>query len=96
MSRLAIYKFRLYVAGEGPNSAQARANLAAICREYLPDRHQIEIIDVINDPERALADRIFMTPTLVKLAPRPVQCIVGTLSQKQIVLQTMGMESIDV
>lgn len=93
MSRWAIYKFRLYVAGDGPNSSQARANLAALCRDYLPDRHQIEVIDVIEDPKRALADRIFMTPTLIKLAPAPVRVIVGTLSQQEIVLQTLGVES---
>lgn len=93
MSRRTIYKFRLYVAGDGPNSSQARANLAALCRDHLPDRHQIEVIDVIEDPKRALADRIFMTPTLIKLAPAPVRVIVGTLSQRLIVLQTLGVES---
>ncbi len=33
-----------------------------------------------------------MTPTLVKLAPSPVQMIVGTLSQTQIVLDALGLE----
>lgn len=94
MSRRAIYKFRLYVAGDGPNSLQARANLAVFCQEYLPDRHQIEIIDVINDPNRALADRIFMTPTLVKLSPRPLRIIVGTLNKKQTVLQILDLDPI--
>ncbi|MEO5963398.1 MAG: circadian clock KaiB family protein [Thermomonas sp.] len=92
MSRRTIYKFRLYVAGDGPNSSQARANLAALCRDHLPERYQIEIIDVINEPERALADRIFMTPTLVKLAPAPVRTLVGTLSDRQVVLQSLGMD----
>ena len=91
MSRPAKYKFRLYVAGDGPNSVQARANLAALCRDHLPDRHLIEIIDVIEDPKRAWVDRIFMTPTLIKLSPRPACAIVGTLSDRQIVLQALGM-----
>ena len=95
MSGLAIYRFRLYVAGDGPNSLQARANLSALCRDHLPNRHQIEIIDVIKEPERALAERIFMTPTLVKLAPVPALSIVGTLSQKQILLQTLGIDPLD-
>lgn len=86
-----MYTFRLYIAGDGPNSSRARANLAEICRDYLPDRHQIEIVDVFEDPKRALADRIFMTPTLVKLTPQPVRVIVGTLNVTHIVLQTLGM-----
>ena len=79
MSRRAMFKFRLYVAGDAPNSAQAIANLAAFCREHLPDRHQIEVVDVFRQPQRALADSIFMTPTVVVLAPPPVRRIVGTL-----------------
>jgi circadian clock protein KaiB len=88
----AKYKFRLYVAGDAENSAQAMANLNAICRTQLLGRHDIEIVNVFREPKRALADGIFMTPTLVKLAPSPPpQRIVGTLSQTQPVLQALGL-----
>jgi circadian clock protein KaiB len=79
-----MFKFRLYVAGDTQNSAQAIANLTALCRAYLPDRHGIEVVDVFREPKRALADGILMTPTLVKFAPSPTRRIVGTLSQTQI------------
>jgi circadian clock protein KaiB len=93
MSRRLLFKFRLYVAGDAQNSAQAIANLTALCRAHLPDRHEIEIVDVIREPKRALADGILMTPTLVKLAPSPApKKIVGTLSQTQTVLQALGLE----
>ena len=85
------YKFRLYVAGDALNSAQARANLGLICRTYLHHRHEIEIVDVFVEPKRALTDRIFMTPTLIKLAPAPAQRIVGTLSNVQPVLEALGL-----
>jgi circadian clock protein KaiB len=89
-----MYKFRLYVAGDAPNSTQAMANLTALCRIHLPDQHEIDIVDVFREPKRALDDGIFMTPTLVKLAPSPGRRIVGTLSQTQTVLQALGLESI--
>ena len=92
MSRLPKYKFRLYVAGDAQNSAHAIANFAAFSRTYLPNRSEIEVVDVFREPERALADGIFMTPTLVKLAPAPVRKIVGTLSQTQPMLQALGLE----
>ena len=94
MSKRIPYKLLLYVAGAAPNSAQAVANLNALCRAYLPDRHEIEIVDVFQEPKRALADGIFMTPTLVKLAPSPVRRVVGTLSNKQTVLEALGLETI--
>ena len=94
MSRRVLFKFRLYVAGDALNSAQALANLPALCREHLPDRHEIEVVDVFREPKRALADAVFITPTLIKLAPLPVRTIVGTLSQTQTVLQALGLQAV--
>lgn len=93
MKRPVKFEFRIYVAGDALNSTQALSNLTALCRAHLPDRHQIEVVDVFKDPKRALADGIFMTPTLIKLAPSPVRRIVGTLSQTQTVLLALGLES---
>ena len=89
----SAFKFRLYVAGDAQNSALAVVNLNAFCRAYLQDRHTIEIVNVFKEPKRALADGIFMTPTLVKLAPAPApRRIVGTLSQVQPVMHAFGVE----
>jgi circadian clock protein KaiB len=94
MSPQIIFKFRLYVAGDAPNSAQAFANLTALCRAHLMNRHEIEIVDVFREPKRALIDGVFMTPTLFKLAPTPVQIIVGSLSQTQTVLHALNLETV--
>jgi circadian clock protein KaiB len=93
MRQRTKYKFRLYVAADTPNSVQAVANLKAICRIHLAGRHEIEIVDVFREPQLALTEGIRMTPTLVKLAPGPVRRIVGTLSQTQRVLDTLGLEN---
>lgn len=93
MSRQPNYKFCLYIAGNAHNSLQAVANLHALCRAHLPDRHGIEIIDVFKEPKRALDDGIFLTPTLIKLAPSPVCRIVGTLSQVQTVVAALGLDA---
>lgn len=94
MSRTAPYRFRLYVAGEAENSARALANLKTLCAAALPGRHQIEIVDVFKESERALADRIFMTPTLIKLEPLPVRTVVGTLSDAAKVLGALGLQDL--
>jgi len=94
MTNSEIFRFRLYVAGETLNSEQAVANLRAICERRLPERHQIELVDVFKEPDRAMEDRIFMTPTLVKLEPGPVKRIVGTLSHTELVLQVLGLKEL--
>ncbi|MEO8754331.1 MAG: circadian clock KaiB family protein [Casimicrobiaceae bacterium] len=93
MTDLATFKFRLYVAGDAQNSVQALANLKALCRVHLRDRHDIEVVDVFLEPKRALQDGILMTPTLVKLHPLPAKRIIGTLSNAQPVLRALGLDS---
>ena len=89
------FKFRLYVAGDAQNSAQAVVNLTAFCHAYLLDRHTIEVVNVFKEPKRALADGIFLTPTLVKLSPSPApRRIVGSLSQAQSVMQAFGVKAL--
>ena len=94
MSLPKKYKFCLYVAGDAPNSAQAQANLIALCETHLPGRYEIKVVDVLTKPMVALKNNVLMTPTLVKLAPVPVRRIVGALSRMQTVLDTLGLEVI--
>ena len=85
------YVFRLYLAGGAPNSVRALANLYAICHKHFPDSHRIEIIDVLQEPMRALAEAILVTPTLVKVSPAPEQQIIGNLSEEEEVLRALGL-----
>jgi circadian clock protein KaiB len=85
------FRFRLYVADSTQNSDTARTNLTTLCQDYLPGRHEIEVIDVLSTPERALDDGILMTPTLVKLWPLPVRRIVGTLNATSAVVKALGL-----
>ncbi|HET6407666.1 MAG TPA: circadian clock KaiB family protein [Chthoniobacteraceae bacterium] len=85
------YVFRLYVAGGAPNSVRALANLYAICHKHFPESHRIEVIDVLNEPLRALAEAILVTPTVVKSSPAPEQQIIGNLSEEDEVLLALGL-----
>jgi circadian clock protein KaiB len=93
-ARLPPFKFCLYVADNTENSEVARANLAAICARYLPNQFEIEIVDVLRDPSRAVEGGVMMTPTLVKLLPLPERRLVGTLSRTAAVLNTLGIEAV--
>jgi circadian clock protein KaiB len=86
-----MFRFQLFVAGEALNSVTALANLTALCQAHLPDRHEIEVVDVFRHPKRALAEGVFMTPMLLKLSPAPCRRIVGTLSKVEITLEALGV-----
>lgn len=88
-----IVVLRLYIAGGAPNSLQAIANLAAICRDYLKNGHRLEVVDVLKQPQRAMAEGVIVTPSLAKLSPLPAASVVGNLSDKEKVLLALGLGS---
>lgn len=85
------YVFRLYLAGGAPNSVRALANLYAICQKYFPQSHRIEVIDVLKEPLRALAEAIYVTPTVVMVSPTAGLQIIGNLSDEEEVLRALGL-----
>ena len=87
-----IVSMRLYIAGSAPNSRQAIANLEAICREHLQGLYTLEIIDILEQPLRALTDGVLVTPSLNKVAPGPMAKIVGNLSEEGKVLLALGIK----
>jgi circadian clock protein KaiB len=82
---------RLYVAGSAPNSARAHANLLALLERAGVEGYRLEIVDCIREPQRALQDGVLVTPTLLKLAPRPQETVIGTLSDSRQVALTLGL-----
>jgi circadian clock protein KaiB len=80
------FQLRLYVAGQTPKSLQAFANLKKICEEHLKGRYQIEVIDLIENPQLAKGDQILAIPTLVRKLPHPLRKIIGDLSNTERVL----------
>lgn len=83
----------LYVAEGAPNSLKAVANLAAICKDLPPQSFELEVVDVLTDPMRALADGILVTPSLNKVSPAPPARLVGNLSDRVTVLRALGLET---
>jgi circadian clock protein KaiB len=85
-------QLRLYIAGNAPNSLRAIANAKALCAEHFASRHELEIVDLLKHPQRALADGVIVTPTLLKLSPLPVQRVIGNLSDTKQVLEALFSE----
>jgi len=81
---------RLYIAGNAPNSRRAVANVKAICEEHFASVHRLEIVDMLEQPRRALADGVIVTPTLLRLLPLPVQRLIGNLNDTDQVLIALG------
>jgi circadian clock protein KaiB len=70
----------LFVANDAPKSIIAIENIQRALAELTDRSFDLEIVNVYDDPDRALSNRVLVTPTL--LAPAAARRLVGDLSEK--------------
>jgi circadian clock protein KaiB len=85
------YVLRLFIAGNGPNSKLALANLRSVCKEHLNGNCTIETVDVVKDFQAAVKNQVLVTPTLILVTPGPRVVILGNLSDKGKVLAALRL-----
>jgi circadian clock protein KaiB len=88
------WRLRLYVRGESPTTAAAIDSVRAICEAYAAGDHELEIIDIDEQPDRAADEQIIALPTLVRLSPEPVRRLVGDLSDQERVVVALNMRTV--
>ena len=81
---------RLYITGKTSKSDIAIANLRRICEQELRGQYELDVIDVLEQPQLAEDEKILATPTLIKQLPPPLRRVIGDLSDKEKVL--LGLE----
>ena len=91
-AKAGIMELRLYIAGQTPKSLAALSNLRNLCRDHLHGKYQLEIIDLIKNPQMAEGHQIIAIPTLVRQVPEPVRRIIGDLSNPERVLLNLGIK----
>jgi circadian clock protein KaiB len=70
----------LFVSGRSSRSETAVSNLRRLLQGLPAQDYELEVVDVRSDPARAEAERVLVTPTLVKVGPTPSRRVVGDLS----------------
>ena len=87
---LSRYLLRLFVTGASSRTGTAIANLRRICEQELGGQYELEIIDVLENPDMAEDEKILATPTLIKTLPLPLRRVIGDMSDTGKVL--LGLE----
>lgn len=85
------YALTLYVAGNTPHSIRAIRSVRRLCAEHLVDCHELEIIDIYQQPELAEREGILAVPTLIRKEPLPVQKLVGDMTDLPRVMRGLGL-----
>jgi circadian clock protein KaiB len=89
------WALRLYVAGPTPQSVAAFRNLEQLCEDHLPGRYQIEVIDLLKQPQIAHGDQILALPTVVRKRPSPIRKVIGSLTDTERVLSGLDIRHTD-
>ena len=90
---MSKYRLILYVTGTSPRAKIAIANLQRLCENELEGQYELEIVDVLENPQRAEDEKILATPTLIKKLPLPLRRVIGDLSDKDKVLLGLEVQS---
>ena len=88
------YSLHLYVTGQTGHSQVAIYNLTHICEQLIPGHYEIEVVDVLENPQRAEDEKILATPTLIRHRPQPRIKLVGDLSDHERVIIGLGLSSL--
>ncbi|MDB5003126.1 MAG: circadian clock protein KaiB [Mucilaginibacter sp.] len=86
-----MYQLRLFVTGASPNSTRAILNLKNICNEFLNGKHELEIIDVHQQPLLVQQEQIVALPMLIKKGPGAERRLIGDMSDREKVLRGLGL-----
>jgi circadian clock protein KaiB len=89
------WQLRLYIAGKTAKSVAALDNLQKLCEEHMPGRYEIEVIDLMENPQLARGDQIVAIPTLVRKLPEPMRKIIGDLSNTERTLVGLQLRSLN-
>lgn len=91
-----VWTLRLYVAGDNQKSRTALSNIRRLCKEHLGDgAYEIEVIDLMKNPQLAKADQILAIPTLVRKLPEPMKRVIGDLSNADRALLALDLSEIE-
>lgn len=82
---------RLYVSGMTPRSRRAIGNIQKLCEQHLAGRHELQIIDIYQQPGLAKEHQIIAAPTLVKKLPLPLRKVIGDMADPGRVMLVLGI-----
>lgn len=87
-----MYKLKLYITiRETRKSIELLNNIMLVFEKELAEPYTLEVIDILDHPQKAIDDGIFATPTLVRVEPLPVKRIIGDLIERRMVLEKLGI-----
>ncbi|MDJ0592302.1 MAG: circadian clock KaiB family protein [Pleurocapsa sp. MO_226.B13] len=83
----AGYILRLFISGDRANAESILSSIHQLLERDLGSPYTLKVIDISKNPQQAEIHQIPVTPTLIKVAPKPTRRIVGQFDDLQRILR---------
>ena len=94
MNSTSTFRLTLFITGGTSTSQTAVRNLQNLCSRWHDAAYELEVVDVLEQPERAEASKIIATPTLVRRTPEPVRRVIGDLGDLARVVEGLDLHAL--
>jgi circadian clock protein KaiB len=84
------YNLRLFVSSDHDTAEETLSNIHQLLEKRLNHPYTLKVIDVAKNPEQAAIHQVLATPTLIRLAPKPIKRVVGQLDDISRVLKIIS------
>jgi circadian clock protein KaiB len=84
------FNLRLYISSHNDTAEETLNNIHQLLEKRLNHPYTLKVIDVAKNPEQGLIHQILTTPTLIRIAPKPIKRIVGQLDDISRVLKIIS------
>ncbi|OQX30456.1 MAG: hypothetical protein B0D96_01025 [Candidatus Sedimenticola endophacoides] len=74
---------RLYVVGKTMSAAEALESIQSHLADPALENWELEVVDVLEQPQLAEEDRIIAVPALIRKLPPPMRRLVGDLTNRE-------------
>lgn len=85
------YVLRLFISSNNARAEKTLSNIHQLLEQGLTSPYTLKVIDIIKNPEQAAVHQVIITPTLVRISPKPIRRIVGQLDDIQRVLNIISI-----
>lgn len=85
-----FFRMKLFVAKGEPNSRMTMEFISKFLEANLSGRYEIQLVDVTEDFEAALRERVLVAPTLIIYEPPPPIRIVGAITEPERLWSILG------
>ena len=80
------YVLRLFIKSDRPSTEKTLSSIHRLLEQGLDHSYTLKVIDIDKNPQQAVDHRIAVTPTLVRVSPKPTRRVVGQLEDIQRIL----------